>query len=62
LNRFTRKILNYAKLHPDEPESAFILESYAGFLQKRKEESKRWYMIALAFEHYEEFRSNDSHS
>jgi len=34
LNRFTRKILNYAKLHPDEPESAFILESYADFYKK----------------------------
>ena len=31
---------------PDDPDSAFILESYAGFLQKKKEESKRWYLIA----------------
>ena len=54
-----RKILNYAKLHPDDPDSEFIIENYMETLRKRKEESKRWYMIALAFEHYEEFRSND---
>ena len=45
--------------HPDEPESAFILESYAGFLQKRKEESKRWWLIAMALEHYEEMVAAD---
>jgi len=45
-SKFTQKILNWAKLHPDDPDSAFILESYAGFLQKKKEESKRWYLIA----------------
>jgi len=39
-----RKILNYAKLHPDDPDSEFIIENYMEALRKRKEESKRWYM------------------
>jgi len=44
-NDIKQKILNWAKLHPDEPDSAFILESYAGFLQRKKEETKRWWLI-----------------
>jgi hypothetical protein len=52
-SKFAREIYNYARLHPDDPSSAFILESYRDALQRKKDESKRWRLIADALENYE---------
>jgi len=55
-SKFIREIYNYAKLHPDDPSSAFILENYRDILQRqrKKDESERWRLVAYALEHYEE--------
>jgi hypothetical protein len=52
-SKFTREIYNYVKLYPDDPSSAFILENYRD-LQRKKDESKKWRLVAYALEHYEE--------
>jgi hypothetical protein len=52
-SKFTREIYNYAKLHPDDPSSAFILEN-CRILQKKKDESKKWRLVAYALEHYKD--------
>ena len=45
-SKFTQKILDWTKLHPDYP-------SGAGELSRWKKESKKWRLIGTALEHYE---------
>ena len=53
MNSFEKKVLQYAKLHPDDTLSKYFLESYAASEQIRKEEAKRWKLIALGLEYYQ---------
>jgi hypothetical protein len=51
---FTKSLLNYAKLHPDDPTSVYILENYKESIEAKRKESRKWRLIATALEHLEE--------
>jgi hypothetical protein len=48
-SKFTQGILNWARLRPDDENSAFILENY----KDSEKESEKWRLIGTALEQYE---------
>jgi hypothetical protein len=48
MNSFEKKVMQWTKIHPDDPLSQYFLESYKESEKVRKEESKKWKQIADA--------------
>jgi hypothetical protein len=48
MRELQKRLINYAKLHPDDPLSEFFIKSYEESENVRKEERKKWKQIADA--------------
>jgi hypothetical protein len=53
MNSFERKIMQYAKLHSDDPLAHYFIETFKESDKVRKEQARKWKQIAFALEHYQ---------
>lgn len=51
MNSLEKSIRNYAKLHPDDPLSEYVLKGLEESASKKKAELKKWKSIAFALEY-----------
>jgi hypothetical protein len=48
MNSFEKKVIQWTKIHPDDPLSQYFIESYIASERMRKEQARKWKQIADA--------------